>query len=289
MRQVGRRVRRGIRWLAGRIADAAGAGPAPPDLELARAARPVLLLHGVTSSAQDLDVLARRLRRDGHAPIVPPAGGLRGALSAPGIDDLALRLRETVERLYARHPSLAPLAIVAHARGGLVACHYVKHLGGWRRVRAVVTLGTPHRGTPAALAGLPLGVLGRSVWQMVPGMPFLRRLAEGPWPGTVRLASVWSRTDAVVPFPAAVVETHGLSHLANVEVEARHGQLLTAKRVYEAVRRELRAAEEGAPVRRGALAMMRGGRTRAPRAPAVHSPPCETGAGTTSTTGRSSR
>ncbi len=128
-------------------------------------------------------------------------------------------MRAKVERIYARNPGLGPLTIVGHSKGGLIAAYYVKKLGGWRRTRAVVTLGTPHNGTPMAYLGLPVGFFARSLWQLYPGSPFLRRLADGPWPGEVRLVSLWSRDDGAAPFPAAVLDTHGLPHLVNVEVE----------------------------------------------------------------------
>jgi pimeloyl-ACP methyl ester carboxylesterase len=243
---------------------------------------PVLLLYGFSSTRRALDVLERRLRRDGYAVFSLNLGGLRRTLDGGGIDDRALLVRDKVERLYARHPGLGPLTIVGHSQGGLVAAWYVKRLGGWRRARAVVTLGTPHHGTPLALLGVALGPFGRSAWQMLPRSAFLARLAAGPWPPRVRLASVWSRRDELALYPSPVIDTHGLPHLANVEVDASHGELLASRRVYEAIRREILEAEASAPVRRGPLEVMAGGgRATLPR--------CATGAGITSTTGRSSR
>ena len=46
-------------------------------------------------------------------------------------------------------------AVKLGRKGGLIAAYYGKKLGGWRRTRAVVTLGTPHRGTPLAWLGSP--------------------------------------------------------------------------------------------------------------------------------------
>jgi triacylglycerol lipase len=230
---------------------------------------PVLLLHGFFTSRRTFDVLEHRLRRDGYGAFSLDLGGVGRALNTRGIDDLADYVRAKVERIYARNPGLGPLTIVGHSKGGLIAAYYVKKLGGWRRTRAVVTLGTPHNGTPMAYLGLPVGFFARSLWQLYPGSPFLRRLADGPWPGEVRLVSLWSRDDGAAPFPAAVLDTHGLPHLVNVEVSATHGRFLTSKRVYQAVLRELRAAEAAAPIRRGPLTAMAGGRARR----AVEPPP----------------
>jgi len=225
--------------------------------------RPVLLLHGWFSSRRTFDVLERRLRRDGYGVFSLDLGGLRGSSIGRGIDDLADLVRAKVERIYARYPGLGPLTIVGHSKGGLIATYYVKKLGGWRRTRAVVTLGTPHRGTPLAWLGVPLAPLARSLVQMVPGSSFLARLHDGAWPAQVRLASIWSRGDGASPYPSCVVETHGLSHLVNVEVESDHSGLLLRKKVYLAILHELRAAEEEAPRVRGKLTAMRGGRTKA--------------------------
>jgi hypothetical protein len=85
----------------------------------------------------------------------------------------------------------------------------------------------------------------------------------------VRLSSIWSRLDGASPFPACVVDTHGLPQLSNIAVEADHRGLLTRKKVYERVLEELRAADADAPVVRGPLTGMAGGRSRrASRAPA---------------------
>ena len=226
--------------------------------------RPVLLLHGFMTGRRSLEVLERRLRRDGFGPFSLDLGGLARSLNTRGIDDLADLVRSKVERLYARYPDLGPLSIVGHSKGGLVAAYYVKRLGGWRRTRAVVTLGTPHGGTPKAWLGLPLAVVARSILQMIPGSPFLARLRQGAWPAQVRLGSIWSRTDDWATYPSAVVDTKGLPHLANVEVRASHAALLTSERVYRAVVAELRLAERRAPVVRGGLTGLEGGRTGEP-------------------------
>jgi triacylglycerol lipase len=230
--------------------------------DFSRCSNPVLLLHGFFTSRRTFDVLEHRLRRDGYGVFTLDLGGLGRTLNTRGIDDLADLVRAKIERIYARNPGLGPLTIVGHSKGGLIAAYYVKKLGGWRRTRAVVTLGTPHHGTPLAYLGLPVGFFARSLWQLFPGSPFMRRLHDGPWPGQVRLASIWSKNDGAAPYPGAVIETHGLPHLVNVEVDTTHHGFLSSKRIYDVILREIRAAEVDAPVRKGVLTAMRGGRSR---------------------------
>jgi pimeloyl-ACP methyl ester carboxylesterase len=231
--------------------------------DFSRCPRPVLLLHGFFASRRTFDILERRLRRDGYGVFSLHLGGFGGAFNTRGIDEVADLVRAKIERIYARNPGLGPLTIVGHSKGGLVATYYVKRLGGWRRTRAVVTLGAPHHGTPLAYLGLPLGGLSRSVWQMMPGSAFLERLHDGPWPAQVRLASIWSRRDGWAPYPTSVIETHGLPHLVNVEAKGDHGAFVTSKRMYQVILREIRAGEAEAPAVRGPLTAMRGGRGHA--------------------------
>lgn len=238
--------------------------------------RPVLLLHGWFTARRTFDVLERRLRRDGYGVFSLDLGGARGSFLGRGIDDLADFVRAKIERIYGRYPGLGPLTIVGHSKGGLIATYYVKKLGGWRRTRAVVTLGTPHRGTPRAWLGVPIAPLARSLVQMIPGSPFLARLLDGAWPAQVRLVSIWSRRDGASPYPSCIIDTHGLPQLANLEVDGDHRAFLVRKRIYEVILHEIRAAETEAPIVRGPLTGMEGGRSKMKRAATANSRGAET-------------
>jgi pimeloyl-ACP methyl ester carboxylesterase len=253
---IGRLAREARRTLGG-FADATRLDRVERRTTLDGHARPVLLLHGFFSTRRTLDVLEARLRRDGYGVFSLHLGGLKRAYNTRGIDDLADFVRAKVERIYARHPRLGPLTIVGHSKGGLVATCYVKKLGGWRRTRAVVMLGTPFHGTPMAWLGLPVALLAPSLLQLLPGSRFLRRLHEGRWPPQVRLTSIWSRQDQLALWPSAVLDTRDQPAWRNVEVDCRHFEFLTRKRPYEALRDELRSLE--APAGRPALGLVSGG------------------------------
>lgn len=51
----------------------------------------------------------------------------------------------------------AKVWLIGHSMGGLVARHFCEHHGGAEITRGVVTIGTPHRGAPKALAALVNG------------------------------------------------------------------------------------------------------------------------------------
>ncbi|MDQ3896245.1 MAG: peptidoglycan DD-metalloendopeptidase family protein [Actinomycetota bacterium] len=140
------------------------------------------------------------------------------------IRESARRLGELLIRLEAAHPGV-PIDIVAHSLGGLVARQALTDEAdpGDRRlpkVSSLVTLGTPHRGAPAATgltmvghttagevlltgahAALPnqIDPSGTSVAQMAEHSEFIRRLNGKPLPAGLRSTSIGAREDLAVP------------------------------------------------------------------------------------------
>ncbi len=208
--------------------------------DFTRCERPVLLVYGFAQTRRVLSVLENRLRRDGYCVWSINQGGLFDTFNTAGIEDLAALVEEKVARIVKRH-DLPKIDIVAHSMGGLIARYYVKRLGGHRYVRSLVTLGTPHHGTPTAIPGvLALGAFSRAIWQLVPMSPFIRKLKEGPFPPESRLVSIYTKVDRICPYPSCLLEITG-PNIKNVLVDANinHRDLLTKKAIYEVVRGEL--------------------------------------------------
>ena len=87
--------------------------------------------------------------------------------------------------------------------GGLVALHAIKFLQAHQIVRRVALLGTPTSGTWLGLAGAATaGMVSPSVWQVLPGSPFLRDLRDAPMPPGVRVRQISASEDALFPLPA---------------------------------------------------------------------------------------
>ncbi len=215
--------------------------------DFTRCQRPVLLLYGFMATRRVFEVFEHRLRRDGYCVWSINLGGLLDAFNTRGIDESAEIVREKVERLYARY-DLGPLSIIGHSKGGLIGRYYVKRLGGDRRVKNLITLGTPHNGTPTAYLGcVTMGSFAKSVWQMTPMSPFVRRLKMGAFPRSVRFVSIYSKADRTSPFPCCILE-NTQPNLFNVELpDVGHHELTLKRKVYEIVRREL-AMGYGDPV-----------------------------------------
>lgn len=193
---------------------------------------PVLVLHGFGTSSRVLLPLARHLGRALGRPVLRcPLGGAL-PLHVGDVRASAARVNEELERLALRS-AFAYVDVVGHSLGGLVATYLLKRLDRGRRVRRVVTLGTPHGGTPAAWLGVALlGLVSRAVWQMLPGAPLLRELAALPVPEGAELLALASDRDAVVPeasvSPAPRQHNLPLPGLGHVE-------FLSSRRAFHAV------------------------------------------------------
>jgi palmitoyl protein thioesterase len=205
--------------------------------------RPVLLLHGFLATPLVLDTLAAALRRSGYCAHVVQLGGLFGRFNTLPIEHVARVVAERVEQLVQVH-RCERIDVVGHSEGGLIGRYYVQRLDGAQRVRHLVTLGTPHRGTFWAYAGYLLGRVAPSLAQMVPGSPLLRALTDERFPPGVRLTSIYSRWDSICPPSSCRVDSHQRAHLTNVEVaDVGHIELLLSARIASIVERQLEAAE----------------------------------------------
>ncbi|GFN06489.1 hypothetical protein Smic_50450 [Streptomyces microflavus] len=136
--------------------------------------------------------------------------------------------------------------IVGHSLGGLIARYYVQRLGGDRRVRTLVTLGTPHGGTAVA----PGAGIHPIVRQMRGGSALIEELRL-PAPGCrTRFVSFWSELDQVmVPVGTACVDHPDLDAV-NVRVTGI-GHL--ALPVHPAVAAAVREALETQETREGTV------------------------------------
>lgn len=210
--------------------------------DFTRCPKPVLLIYGFFGTRRSFEVLEHRLRKDGYGVFSINLGGLFDAFNTFSIDQCAEKIRDKVERLYSRY-DLGPLSIIGHSKGGLIGRYYVKRLGGDRRVQNLITLGTPHNGSPTAYVGVAtLGLVARSVWQMTPMSPFIRRLKIGAFPRHVRFTSIYSKQDAAAPFPTCILEDDGNGNIFNVEVPGiSHRDFLWRRPVYNVIRKELAA------------------------------------------------
>ena len=184
---------------------------------------PVLLLHGFLGTRGSMYPLERRLNADG---ICVFSFNL-GTFNTRDIRSSAFLIHRKIESILAQIP-IERIDIVGHSMGGLIGLYYAKKLGGHEKVRKLVMMGTPIRGTWTALAGIAtLGLWSTSSWQLLPGSDFLRELATGPLPPDVQYYTIAAARDWVCP-PAMTP----LEGATSISVPLGHSSLLQSEEVY---------------------------------------------------------
>ena len=150
---------------------------------------PVLLIHGLNMDEVCMWNLRWRLKKDGWGPLyILHLGPLSWT-----IQKSANLLEEAIAEIT---PRFGKVHIIGHSMGGLVARYFLQKLNGASKTASLVTLATPHMGTP--LAHLAWSVSGR---QLIPQSPFLRELNDpkDPLPTGVPYLFLWSNLDILVP------------------------------------------------------------------------------------------
>lgn len=194
--------------------------------------RPVILLHGWFHNRTGCRLLARRLRAAGRLHVY--------ALDLPTATSSVQRMSEILDEKIARVCELTGskhVDIVAHSLGGLVAHWWMQHGGGGKRLKNLVTLGAPHKGTALA-AFLPMGT-ARAIDI---GSEVVRALDVPPPPG-VCVTAIWSDMDYLILPPREKPATLGMVRVRHVG----HLSLLYSKSVFVEVERALRTAPPVVP------------------------------------------
>jgi pimeloyl-ACP methyl ester carboxylesterase len=203
--------------------------------ELSPDSPPVLIIHGFLGTRGSMYMLERRLVTDGFVCV----SFNLGTLNTRDIRRSAFLIHRKIERILAQTPSQR-IDIIGHSMGGLIGLYYVKKLGGHQRVRKLIMMGTPVRGTWAALAGVAtLGLWSTSSWQLLPRSRFLDELAQGPLPSGVEVTTIAAARDWVVP--PDTTRLHGANATT---VPLGHSSLVVSEEVYRRVVTTLRPARD---------------------------------------------
>jgi pimeloyl-ACP methyl ester carboxylesterase len=223
------------------------------DLQQVSAERPtVILVSGFGANRRNLNVIRKRLLRDGFNVLVLALDWHSLSDGVRGLYRMAEQLSSTVLRLRKRAGMRrSKIYLVAHSAGGLVARHYVQILGGSHYCEALITLATPHHGTWVAALGFltHLFLKARCLFQMLPISPFIKTMNTAPYPLGFRLVSIYSRDDLLCPRRATRLPESWLARneVKTVELaDLSHSDFLLSKESYQALLRHLRV--EGQPI-----------------------------------------
>ena len=197
----------------------------------------MLLIHGFLGTRGSLYMLERRLVDDGMCVF----SFNLGAVNARDIRSSAFLIHRKIERILAQ-TGWEKIDIIGHSMGGLIGLYYIKKLGGQERVRRLIMMGSPIRGTWSALAGVvTLGLWSTSSWQLLQRSRFLDELAQGPIPPGVEVHTIAAARDWVCPLPST-----RLAGASATIVPLGHSSLVVSDEVYRRVIQILRPEKRGA-------------------------------------------
>ncbi|KMM17024.1 triacylglycerol lipase [Synechococcus sp. GFB01] len=129
---------------------------------------PLVLVHGLWDSPRQFRHLERTL--DGRRqPLLVP--DLPHGLGGSPIEALADRLGSRIEAAFGPD---APIDLLGFSMGGVIARTWIQLLGGHRRTRRFLSVGSPQQGSLTALPW-PRRLLA-GIADMKPGSPLLQRL-----------------------------------------------------------------------------------------------------------------
>ena len=201
----------------------------------------VILLCGWSLTSGTMSTLASRLEADGFSAEILPLGGLLGRLNTKAVEESASRLMEHLRSTMACGERGA---IVGHSLGGIIARYAVCFLGGHEYVHTLITLASPHRGSPVARVArvTPLRWISKGVVELSPESNFMRALRAAPIPSSVYCASFFSETDDMCPRPCAEIDFPAeADNVVNIGVGAYgHFELAADESVYRMIKEELK-------------------------------------------------
>lgn len=154
---------------------------------------PVLLVHGIWDTGDGrfgrMKPYLERAQLSVHTLNLVPNNG------EAALTDLARQLDGHIRTSF---PAGETIDLVGFSMGGLVSRYYVQRLGGLHRVRKLLTIGTPHRGTWTAFLR---GYSGAR--DMRPGSAFLQDLnSDLHVLDALSFTSIWTPLDLMI-VPAA--------------------------------------------------------------------------------------
>ena len=201
---------------------------------------PVMLVHGLGADKSSLAVMERRLHDEGYTVYSVSYSCVDSDLEACAdalARDAAWLLEET---------GCENLNVVAHSLGGVVLRWAATHTPMRDRVSLAITLGSPHRGTPAAhLAPSRLPGFGKIISQLRPGLSEVVDDEWAPADTGTRWVTIAGERDRVVPARYASLPLS--ANVRNVVLPGSGHMTLTSNaHCMEIVLEELRSA--GPPV-----------------------------------------
>ena len=163
---------------------------------------PVVLVHGLFAPRATMYPFQWALGRaglDAHTVKLP-------LLNMAAVESSARMLAAKVDAVLT-NKGREQLDLVGMSLGGLISLHYLHELGGAPKVRRMILLGTPVRGSWSAVAAIAtMGPACPAARQCLPGSDFLANLETKGLPAGPEIIAVYGSFDPVAPKSRCTVD-----------------------------------------------------------------------------------
>ena len=162
---------------------------------------PIILIPGYSLNRLSLWALQRYLKTCGYHNIL----AINNPVLKDDIHEFARYLSKAIDDFSWRNQN-KPVTLIAHSMGGIISKTYIEKYGS-EKITAVVTIGTPWKGTLNHRIGI-----GRHVHQMSPESEFCKTSRPIPVPHL----SLWSSRDwVVIPSENSIHEEHNMHKITH--------------------------------------------------------------------------
>lgn len=200
--------------------------------------RPILLVHGVVHNASAFIPLRRFMERQNWKNIFTMNYRTRHGDLGKMVMDLQSRVEEVLDVTKS-----SQIDIVAHSLGGLISRCYMSIGKGRGKIHHLVTLGTPHKGTPLSRM-LASPIFGSLRTDLRSDSYFTRLLSDTSLPRNSKITSIYSKYDFVAwPGDNCKVDGRPRRAIKNIELQTvGHLGLLYSPDSFDAVMTSLQGS-----------------------------------------------
>ena len=192
--------------------------------------RPVLLVHGIAHNASAFIQMKTKMQKRGWLHVFTMTYSTLDKKLLEMVNELSWQVDKVMEVTGA-----SQIDIVAHSLGGIVSRYYMSSKMGQGKIKNLVTLGAPHKGTYLSPLLKTFTFNKNLSSDLYINSPFLKSLQQEPISKDSTITSIYSKYDWVVwPQDNCFVEGSPSSAFKNIKLDfVSHISLLYSSRVFQ--------------------------------------------------------
>lgn len=192
--------------------------------------RPVLLVHGIAHNASAFISMKAKMKKHGWIHVFTMNYNTLNRNLLKMVEDVSSQVDKIIEITGA-----SQIDIVAHSLGGIVSRYYMSVGAGRGKVKNLVTLGTPHKGTYLSPLLKTLALTKTLSADLYTNSAFLKKLKKMTLPKNSTITSIYSQYDWTVwPQDNSFVEGSPPFAFKNIKLDfVSHISFLYSSRVFQ--------------------------------------------------------